>query len=153
MERLTTRRKDGRGSIANNDGSSPIQQTMKIPFIIDRLADIEDILGNDYDLNRLRELAEADRDGRCVVLPCKGWMEIVFGDQDVFYGIDNDYLEGPVREIIVDSSDRCTWYDRWETVVLKGYDENGFDWEFSPTEIGKTVFLTREAAEAALKGK
>lgn len=31
-------------------------------------ASIEDILGIDYDLNRLRELVEADRDGRCVVL-------------------------------------------------------------------------------------
>lgn len=33
----------------------------------DRLAAIEDILGDDYDLDRLRELVEADRDGRCVV--------------------------------------------------------------------------------------
>lgn len=32
------------------------------------LADIEDILGDEYDLDRLRELAEADREGRCVVL-------------------------------------------------------------------------------------
>lgn len=35
----------------------------------DRLAAIEDILGDDYDLDRLRELVAADRDGRCVVLP------------------------------------------------------------------------------------
>lgn len=34
-----------------------------------RLNQIEDILGNEYDLDRLRELAEADREGRCVVLP------------------------------------------------------------------------------------
>lgn len=34
-----------------------------------RLSLIEDILGNVYDLDRLRELAQADRDGRCVVLP------------------------------------------------------------------------------------
>lgn len=34
------------------------------------LKEIEDILGDDYDLDRLRELVEADRDGRCVVLPC-----------------------------------------------------------------------------------
>lgn len=32
-----------------------------------RLKAIEDILGDDYDLDRLRELLEADRDGRCVV--------------------------------------------------------------------------------------
>ena len=36
----------------------------------ERLKSIEDILGDDYDLDRLRELAEADRKGRCVVLPC-----------------------------------------------------------------------------------
>lgn len=35
--------------------------------LAERLAAIEDILGNEYDLARLRELVEADRDGRCVV--------------------------------------------------------------------------------------
>lgn len=35
----------------------------------DRLAAIEDILGDEYDLDRLRELAQADREGRCVVFP------------------------------------------------------------------------------------
>ena len=34
----------------------------------ERLLDIENILGDDYDLDRLRELAQADREGRCVVL-------------------------------------------------------------------------------------
>ena len=34
---------------------------------------------------------------------------------------------------------------------MKGVDENGLDWEFTPEEIGKTVFLTREEAEKALK--
>lgn len=36
-----------------------------------RLKMIEKILGNDYDLDRLRELIKADREGRCVVLPVK----------------------------------------------------------------------------------
>ena len=36
-----------------------------------RLAFIENILGDDYDLGRLKELLQADRDGRCVVLPCR----------------------------------------------------------------------------------
>ena len=35
-----------------------------------RLSAIEDILGDDYDLDRL-ELVKADKEGRCVVLPCK----------------------------------------------------------------------------------
>lgn len=34
-----------------------------------RLNDIEEILGEEYDLDRLREIVQADRDGRCVVLP------------------------------------------------------------------------------------
>lgn len=38
-----------------------------------RLLDIEDILGDEYDLDRLRKLVEADREGRCVVLPIGGY--------------------------------------------------------------------------------
>lgn len=57
----------------------------------------------------------------------------------------------PIKEISVDSSARFTWYDGWKTTVLNGYDENRLDWEFSPDEIGKTVFLTREEAEVALE--
>lgn len=34
-----------------------------------RLAAIEDILGDEYDLDRLRELVQADRERRCVVTP------------------------------------------------------------------------------------
>ena len=37
--------------------------------VIDRLAAIEDILGDEYDLDRLRGLVQADREGRCVVTP------------------------------------------------------------------------------------
>lgn len=35
-----------------------------------KLNDIETVMG-DYDLDRLRELAQVDREGRCVVLPVK----------------------------------------------------------------------------------
>ncbi len=41
----------------------------KFSQIVERMGTIEDILGDDYDIERLRELVEADRDGRCVVLP------------------------------------------------------------------------------------
>lgn len=37
----------------------------------DRLAAIEEILGDDYDLDRLKEIVKADREGRCITLPCK----------------------------------------------------------------------------------
>lgn len=36
--------------------------------VMGRLAAIEDILGDEYDLDRLRELVQADREGRCVVI-------------------------------------------------------------------------------------
>ena len=62
MERLTTKRewKEAKEDLANEYGYS---------HIWNRLREIEDILGDNYDLYRLRELVEADRDGRCVVLP------------------------------------------------------------------------------------
>lgn len=39
--------------------------------VYNRLKKIEDVLGDEYDLDRLRELVQADQEGRCVVLPCK----------------------------------------------------------------------------------
>lgn len=104
-------------------------------------------------LRHLEELAEADRDGRLAVLPCKDWLEVVFGDQVLFWGIDKDYVEQPIREISLDDADRIGWYDGYKTVFLKGTDENGEAWEFYPEEIGKAVFLTHEEAEAALEAK
>jgi hypothetical protein len=49
--------------------------------VMGRLVTIEDILGDEYDLDRLRELVQADREGRCVVLdmPRK---PLVWGDGD-----------------------------------------------------------------------
>lgn len=57
MERLTRRKEDGSVYCRIEKGNS----------FIGRMAAIEDILGDDYDLDRLRELVEADREGRCVV--------------------------------------------------------------------------------------
>ena len=59
MERLTGKYENGTCYYNIIPGESPI----------DRLAAIEDILGDEYDLDRLRALVQADRNGRCVVLP------------------------------------------------------------------------------------
>ena len=59
MKRLTERRKNG---------AINVRYATEHETAIHRLAAIEDILGDEYDLDRLRELAEADREGRCVVL-------------------------------------------------------------------------------------
>ena len=141
--------------------------------IVDRLGAIEDILGDDYDLDRLRELleackglepseiaesklliatrkdpeklarmaglVEADRDGRCVVLPCKLHDKVFF--------IEN----GCVKETEVYAFHNWT-SGRWKisTRTNRMFDYwKGYEIDFSG--IGKTVFLTREAAEAELK--
>lgn len=103
------------------------------------------------DAEKFVEWKETEEQGKLLKLPCANWMEIVFGNQEVFWGVDMDYMKNPIREITVDNSERMTWYDGWQTTVLKGADENGLDWEFSPEEVGKTVFLTKSAAEKALE--
>lgn len=71
MERLTGRR-DGRTYIVGcPDFALPKIVGLIIQQTVDRLAAIEDILSDEYDLDRIRELTQADREGRCVVLPCK----------------------------------------------------------------------------------
>ena len=88
--------------------------------------------------DRLRELAEADKDGRVVVLPCK------VGDT-VFARLDNKskyVCECKVKQIVVGNIGFVTFApigapEREYDVSLRGF--------------GKTVFLTREEAEKALQ--
>ena len=49
----------------------------------DRLAAIEDILGDEYDLDRLRELAQADREGRCFIGPFVAMIERSLSDGEM----------------------------------------------------------------------
>ena len=84
MERLTVRNKNGLAdavccgenceynNICETGGTGECGGMYEI---IDRLAAIEDILGDEYELDRVRELVKADREGRCVVMPIKvpGW--------------------------------------------------------------------------------
>ena len=65
MERLTKRN--------CNNFVIPVRGTDAVSILqaIDRLAAIEDILGDEYDLDELAEMVQAKREGRCVVLPCK----------------------------------------------------------------------------------
>ena len=75
MERLTDKRMKGEGFILAGPKEYKAFARGEKPSgkqIYHRLLEIEDILGDEYDLNRLRELAQADREGRCVVLPKDG---------------------------------------------------------------------------------
>ena len=67
MERLTYRLEDQYGnptdSIILESDLIFLNSSEKWKKVLSRLAAIEDILGDEYDLERLRELAQADREG------------------------------------------------------------------------------------------
>ena len=144
MERLTEK-------IGNTNCVKGCGSNCKYGFQHCRTEDWENCKTIDDVIDKLAEYEDLEEQGLLLRLPCKNWMDIVFGKQETFFGIDESYIENPIREITVDSADRFTWYDGWKTLVLKGTDENGLDWEFSPEDIGKTVFLTKSEAEQKLK--
>lgn len=75
------------------------------------------------DLDRLEKLAEADKDGRCVVLPCK-------------VGTATYYIHYPI----------AVYPDKSEPEIKRGiFTLCDLD------RVGRSVFLTREEAEKALE--
>ncbi len=90
-------------------------------------------------IDRLRELAESDKDGRLVVLPCK------VGDRLYEVTGRKTISVYKVRAIRVEL---FGLFIEWDIV-------EGFVWQslsgINAGEIGKTVFLTREEAEKALE--
>ena len=94
------------------------------------------ILGMSPD--RLRELAQAEKEGRLVVLPCD------VGDK--LY----DVTLGEVREKIVISLSMLLSKSVNHLVIHAENFRNAVT-SYELQDIGKTFFLTREAAEAALK--
>ena len=88
---------------------------------------------NGLPIDRLRELAEADKDGRVVVLPCRQGDELW------------TYCNHPVKRVYSFTvSDVSTLNGRTVLNTL------GLG-TIRPEDIGKTVFLTREEAEKALR--
>ena len=90
------------------------------------------------DLDRLEELAEADKDGRVVVLPCKV-------GQRVFALLDTDkhISECEVKQIGMGN--------KIGFIGLEPIGARGREYGVALNGFGKTVFLTREEAEKALE--
>lgn len=103
-----------------------------------RLALIENILGDDYDLDRLKEMVEADKDGRCVVLPCK------IGD--TVYDIQMGKITEKTIISIPFLMSKSINY-----LCLQAINNRGALTTIETENLGKTVFYTREEAEAALE--
>ncbi len=114
---------------------------------MDRLADCEDILFDKAGcevctIDHLRELVQADRSGRLVVLP------VPVGTGRVAYGItDPDEGDQKIVTIECDRLDSLEVWDNPSHEVVVEVD----GWEIGQSDIGKTVFLTSEEAEAAVK--
>lgn len=88
------------------------------------------------DINRLRKLAEANKDGRMVLLPCKV--------DDTVYRIIRDADPHITRDEVrnmyfADDMTLCVELISGRIIL--------------PEKFGKTVFLTREEAEKALEAK
>lgn len=109
----------------------PKDKADEIALKLMRLADLESLCS----YTRLRELAEADKEGRVVVLPCKVG--------DVVYGFHERRTILPmVAKWIETNTDGWAVAAQYVPMAPKFYRFSDF---------GKTVFLTREEAEAALK--
>ena len=102
-----------------------------LPDVIDRLAQIEDTLGDTYDLDRLRELVEADKAGKVMILPVKP------GEYVYLITLDREIVRFRVGNIAA---------EEWGT-SFEGYVEGFGAYRTGPNE---KVFFSRESAEAAL---
>lgn len=112
----------------------PKDKSDEIALKLMRLADLENLCS----YTRLRELAEADKGDRVVVLPCQS-------GERVFAILDG---EKHVRECEVGHA----VLDDWRKVFAirpVGYAQNAYYAPFGA--FGRTVFLTREEAEKALE--
>lgn len=133
-----------------NDLASVREISPEAEYAINKHADniierLDKLLHQTDDDARLRDLAEADKDGRLVVLPCK------VGEKLWVTGRDNVpremALEPPdIRTVCTDEDNLCmsTCNRRPDGYCAYRLRNDG-------TSIGKTVFLTREEAEAALE--
>ena len=119
--------------IAKYQGTPEFDEILKNISL--RLASIENILGDEYELERLRELVEADRDGRCVVLPCK---------QDDVLWTFHTYPSERIYSFHVTDLSTLNGRTMLNTDIMGVVDAR---------DVGKAVFLTREDAEAAIKGE
>lgn len=163
MERLTQRLRTGEVLMASEYEEKYTEQEW-ISVLQDRLAAYEETgltpeeidmdheaaeqlrhLCRNCDLDRLEKLAEADKDGRVVVLPCK------VGDTLWVTGRDNVpremELEAPdIRAVCTDEDNLCM-----STCNRKPDGFCAYRLRNDGADIGKTVFLTREEAEKALE--
>ena len=113
-------------------------ETVKLALAAKHMVDLETL--NNTPISRLVELAEADKDGRVVVLPCKVGQR-VFALMDM----DKHISECEIKQIGM--GNKIGFID------LEPIGARGRKYGVSLNGFGKTVFLTREEAEKALEAR
>ena len=109
-------------------------EEIKAPFTEDAMINLAaHAMG--VETSRLRDLAEADKDGRCVVLPCKVgdtvWRIVLDGEPHITRDEVRDmYFADDMTPCVELVGGRVTFTEKF----------------------GKTIFLSREEAEKALRG-
>ena len=123
-------------------------------------SDLCTIVGECSGLDRVRALAEADRDGRLVLPPCKVgdtvWAasgKIIKCEIDEMYLCDGGGIEYLVTFDCDGADCKGCPFNRWEQDCSgERYCECEYGCSsFKDSDIGKTIFLTSEEAKAALK--
>lgn len=116
----------------------PKDKADEIAMNLMRLADLESLCS----YARLRELAEADKDGRVAVLPVKPVLTPIISSM-LFIIEDGGIYEDVLYEAVAGMSENgkmnVVYTTLSDQIILEQAD------------IGKTVFLTREGAEKALE--
>lgn len=130
MERLTGKR-------TWDETKQDLVHELGYKYIWEQLNEIENILGDEYNLEYLKWLVKAEREGRCVVLPCR------VGDK--VYCIQSYFNDAKMRS---EKKIKRRVVDFMQSLPDL-FECEGMIYKFS--DIGKTVFLTREEAEAALE--
>lgn len=111
-------------------------ETVKIALAAKHMVDLETL--NNTPISRLVELAEADKDGRVVVLPCKVGQRVF-----VLMDMDKHISECEVKRIGMGNEIGF--------IGLEPIGARGREYGVALNGFGKTVFLTREEAEKALE--
>lgn len=112
----------------------------EVSTLVKDWSDLCTIVGECGGIDRVRALAEADRAGRLVVLPCK-----VGGE--VYSTLDDLGRLHQCRATYVLLNEK----PYLNTVALEPVDYEGSQYGASFGAFGQTVFLTREEAEKALE--
>lgn len=114
----------------------------EVSALVKDWSDLCTIIGECGGIDRLRELAEADKDGRVVALPVKPVLTPILSSM-LYIIEDGDIYEDALYEAVAGMSEN----GKMNVVCTTLSDQIIFE----QADIGKTVFLTREEAEKALE--